>query len=142
VRVDRDVVGVLAAERRLGRAIFQKIARHPVILAGTREVFHGLAEIAAVRLGAAFAGRADEHERKTRLERHGDERGLAVARDAFNADVPSIHGRQRLKIIESARRAPTPGAQRTPLLRRAVVALVGEPDDASGESGAVVGLDA
>ena len=49
---------------------------------------------------------------------------------------------QRLEVVEGPGRAPGPRAQRTPLLGRAALPLVGEPDDARGEAGAVVGLDA
>ena len=34
VRVDRNVAGVLAAERRFRRAVLEEVAGHPVILAG------------------------------------------------------------------------------------------------------------
>ena len=83
VRIDREVARVLAAERRLGGAVLQEVAGHPVVLAGAGEVLDRLAEVAAVQLGAAFAGRADQDHREARLEGHGDERGLAVARDAL-----------------------------------------------------------
>ena len=56
VRIDRKIVGVFAAEGGFGRAVLEEIAGHPVIFAGAGEVFHGFAEIATVRLGAAFAG--------------------------------------------------------------------------------------
>ena len=56
------------------------------------QVLDGLAEVAAVQLGAAFAGRADQHDREARVERHRDERRLAVARDAFDADALRVDG--------------------------------------------------
>ena len=133
---------VLASEGRLGRAVLQEVAGHPVVLAGSREVLHRLAEVAAMRLGAAFAGRAHEHDREARLEGHGDQGRLAVARDPFDADVLGVDRGQRLEVVERAGRAPGPGAQRSPLLGSPALALVGEPDDAGGEAGAVVRLDA
>ena len=142
MRVDRDVVRVLAPERRFGGAVLQEVARHPVVLAGPGEVLDRLPEVAAVRLGATFAGRSHQDDRETGLEGHGDEGRLAVARDAFDPHALCIDRRQRLQVVERAGRAPGPRAQRSPLLRRAALALVGEPDDARGETGAVVGLDA
>src|SRR5215472_15930213 len=73
---------------------------------------------------------------------HRDACRLAMARDALDADVFRIHRRIRLQVIESASRAPSPRAQRSPVIRLARLALVNEPDDAAGESGPVVGLDA
>ncbi len=47
-----------------------------------------------------------------------------------------------LEVIERARCAPAPGAQRAPVVGLARLALVGEADDALGEAGAIVGLHA
>ena len=47
-----------------------------------------------------------------------------------------------LEIVEPARRAPRPGAQRAPVVRLARLALVDEADDAFRQARAVVGLDA
>ena len=47
-----------------------------------------------------------------------------------------------LEIVERARRAPRPRAQRAPVVRLARLALVDEADDALRQPGAVVGLDA
>jgi hypothetical protein len=142
VRVHGNVVRVPCAERRLGRAVPEEVARHPVVFAGPGEVLHLLPEVATVRLGAAFAGRADQHHREARLEGHGDEGGLAVAGDAFDAHAPRVDGGQRFEVVERARRAPGPRAQRSPLLGCPAPSLVGETDDARGEAGAVVRLDA
>ena len=49
MRVHRQVV------RRERAGVFQKIPGHPVILAGTGDVLHQLAEIAAAQLRATFA---------------------------------------------------------------------------------------
>ena len=69
VRVHRHVAGVLAAEGRLGGAVLQEVAGHPVVFAGAGQVLDRLAEVAAVQLGAAFAGRADEHHGEARSRR-------------------------------------------------------------------------
>ena len=53
-----------------------------------------------------------------------------------------VHGGIGLEVIEPARRAPGPGAQRAPVVRLARLALVDQADDAFGQAGAVVGLDA
>ena len=142
MRVDGDVVRVLASERRRGGAVLQEVAGHPVVRAGTSEVLHRLAEVASVRLGAPFAGRPHQHEREARLEGHGDEGGLAVARDSFDPHALGVDRGQRLEVVERAGCAPGPRPQRPPLLGRPAVALVGEADDALGQTGAVVGLDA
>ena len=55
MRVHRDVSGILAAEAGLGRAVLQEVAGHPVILARAREILDGLAEVAAMQLGATLA---------------------------------------------------------------------------------------
>ncbi len=98
------------------------------------------------RADDASAKRTVDDERggasPTRLEGHGDESGLAVARDPFDPHPLGVDRRQRLQVVERAGRAPGPRAQRSPLLRRPALALVGEPDDARGEAGSVVGLDA
>ena len=95
-----------------------------------------------MQLGAAFAGRADEHDREALVERHRDERRLAVARHAFDADALRIDGLVGLEVVERARRAPGPRAQRAPVVGLARLAFVDESDDALRETRAVVGLDA
>ena len=63
VGVDGNVAGSLASEGRLGGAVLDEVAGHPVVLAAG-EALNGLAEIAAQEGGSAFAGGADEnHER-------------------------------------------------------------------------------
>src|SRR5258708_7036950 len=56
VRVYRQVAGIFASERSLGRAVLQKITCHPVIFAGPREILHLFSEIASVRFDATFPG--------------------------------------------------------------------------------------
>ena len=56
MRVDRDIAGVLAAKRCIGGPVLQEVSSHPVILAGSRQIFDGFSEIAPMQLGAAFAG--------------------------------------------------------------------------------------
>ena len=116
VRVDRNVAGVLAAERGLRRAVLQEVAGHPVVLAGAGEVLDGFAEIAAMQLGAALAGGADQHHREALVERHRHERRLAVARHAFDADLLRVDGLVGFEVVEAARGAPRPGAQRAPVV--------------------------
>ena len=123
-------------------AVLQEVAGHPVVLAGAGEVLDRFAPVAAMQLGAAFAGRSDQHDREARVERHRDERGLAVARDAFDADLLRVDRLVGLEIVETARRAPGPGAQRAPVVRLARLALVDQADDALRQARAVVGLDA
>ena len=133
VRVDGKVAGVLAAERRLRRAVLEEVAGHPVVLAGTGEALDGLAPVAAVQLCAAFAGRADEHDGEALVERHRDERRLAVARHAFDADLLRVHGLLSLEVIERASTRPNPkrasapqssGFRGWPLLTRPMMPFV------------------
>ena len=79
-------------------------------VAGGGQVFHRLTPIAAVQLGAPFARRTDEHDRKPRVVRHRDQRGLAVAGHAFDADSRRVHARIGLQMLERARRARGPCA--------------------------------
>jgi hypothetical protein len=106
------------------------------------KVFDSFSPIAAVQFGAAFAGRPDQHDGKARVERHGHEGRLAVARDTFDADMFGVHRFVGFKIVESARGAPGPGAQRAPVVRLAGLALVDQPDDPFGQAGAIVRLNA
>ena len=123
VRIHRQIAGVLAAEGRFRRAVLQEVAGHPVVFAGAGEVLDRFAPIAAMQLRAAFAGGADQHDGEARVERHGDQRRLAVARDAFDADVLGVDGLIGLEIIEPARRAPRPGAQARPSRRACAAGL-------------------
>src|SRR6187402_979262 len=92
-------------------------------------------------LGSAFTGRTNEPHRKARLERHRDECRLAVTRNSLDADLPGVHCGIRFEIIQSARRTPSPGAQRTPIVRLARLALVAQADDALGQPRAIVRLN-
>src|SRR5262249_32822649 len=94
------------------------------------------------QFGAAFAGRADERHREARIEGHGDQSGLAVARDAFDANVLRIHSFVRLQIIESARGAPRPRTQRAPVIGLASLPFVGQSNDSLGEACPIVSLNA
>ena len=67
---------------------------------------------------------------------------FAVTRNAFDADFLRVHGGIGFEIIQSARRAPGPRAQRAPVIRLARLAFVDEADDAFRQSRAVVGLNA
>src|SRR5205814_145761 len=138
----RQVAGVLAAKSGFGRSVLQEISSHPVIFAGASEIFYGFAKIAAVQFGAAFAGGADEHKSETCVECHGDQRGLAVARNAFDADVLGVHSFVGFEIIQAARCSPSPGSQRAPVVRLARLSFVDQSNDSLGEARAIVGLNA
>ena len=142
VRVDGQVAGVLAAKGTFGSTILEKVAGHPVVFAGAGEVFDSFAKIAAMEFGAAFAGRADEHKSKARVEGHGDKCSFAITRNAFDADVFCVDSFIGFQIIQSARGAPGPGSQGAPVVRLAGLALVDETDDAASQARAVVGLNA
>src|SRR5438874_1129038 len=95
-----------------------------------------------MKFRAAFAGGSDQRDREPRFEGHRDERGFAVTRDAFNADVFRVDRGIGFEIVERAGGAPGPGAERAPVVRLAGLAFVYESDDSFGKSGAVVRLDA
>ena len=61
---------------------------------------------------------------------HGDERGLAVAGVAFDADLFGVDGFVGFEIIEGAAGSPGPGAECAPVVGLARLALVAEADDA------------
>ena len=82
-----------------------------MVFAGAGQALDRFAEIAAMQFRAAFARGADERHGETRLKGQRDERGLAIARHAFDADLLRVHGGICFEIIQSARRAPGPGAE-------------------------------
>src|SRR5690606_4866080 len=103
----------------------EEVARHPVIAAGTGEVLDGLAEVAPMQFGAALARRTDQHHSETFIEGHRDQRGLAIARDAFNAYALRIDFTHCFQIVEGTTGTPTPRAQCAPVFGLARRALVG-----------------
>jgi len=86
-----------------------------MVFARPGDVFHQLAPIAAVNLGAAFAGGTDEGDGETLVIGHGHDRSLTIARVALQADLLGVHGFVGFKIIQDAAGAPGPGTQRTPI---------------------------
>src|SRR4029453_2529387 len=100
------------------------------------------AEVAAVDLGTALAGGADKANGEALIVRHGDDGRLAVAGQALDADLLGIHGLVRLEVIEGATGTPRPGAQCPPVVHLAWLPLVAQADDAFGQPGTVVGLNA
>ena len=134
VRVDGQGVPVAA--------VLEVVARHPVILARREHVLDHLAEVAAVQLRAAGARRADVADRKPLVERHRDERRLAVPRVALDADASGIDSLVRLEVVERAAGAPRPCLENAPVVQLARLTPVDEPDDPLRQIGAVVGLNA
>ncbi len=61
---------------------------------------------------------------------------------AFEADLPGVDGFIGFKIVEGAAGSPSPRAQGAPIIELAGLAFVDEADDAFGEAGAVVRLNA
>ena len=53
--VDRNVSRGFATERRFLRSVFQEVARHPVVLAGTGQVLDRFSPIATVQLCSTLA---------------------------------------------------------------------------------------
>ena len=122
--IDGQVVAVS------GPRILEEVAGHPVVFARAGDVLHQLAEVAAVELGAALAGGADEADGEPRVVGHRDERRLAVAREPLDADLLGVDGFVGLEIVEGAAGSPGPGPQRAPVVELAGLALVAQADDA------------
>src|SRR5205823_11820431 len=74
--------------------------------------------------------------------RHANDGRLAPTRVAFQRDATGIHGLIGLEVIQGAAGTPGPGAQDTPIVELARLALVDQADDALVQTGAVVGLNA
>ena len=106
---------------------------HPVVLAAG-EIFDGFAEVVAMEFGAAFAGGCDERDGDARLEGFGDEGGLAVAGDAFDAEFCGVDVRIGIvgEIFDKLGDAPLPGAEGAPVVGFAGLAFVAEADDVPG----------
>ncbi len=134
--VDRQVVG----RQRAG--VLDEVARHPVVLARAGDVLHLLAEVPPMELGAAGARRADEPDREPLVVGHRDDGGLAVARQALDADLLGVDRLVGLKVVERAAGAPRPRPERAPVVQLSRLPLVEQADDAARQPGAVVGLDA
>src|SRR5690606_11462500 len=56
MRIDRDVVGVLATEAGLFGAVFEEAPGHPMILTRAGQVLDGFPEVAPMQLRAALTG--------------------------------------------------------------------------------------
>src|SRR5262245_16123471 len=142
VGINGNVAGVLAAESGFFRAVLYKVAGHPVVFALRRQILHGFTPVATMQFCAAFTGRPNEDERKPRVIGHRDESSLPVPGDAFDSDFLRIDCLVGLEIIQTTGGSPRPGAQPTPVIRLAELPLVDEPNDALGQPGAIVGLNA
>src|SRR5271166_1517995 len=105
-----------------------------MIFAGASDVFDNFSEVTAIEFGSAFAGRTYVGDRKALVVGHGDERGLAIARVAFDADLAGVDGFVGLEIVERATGSPSPGTQRSPVVKLARLALVAQADDALSET--------
>src|SRR5258706_4796422 len=95
-----------------------------------------------MELRSALTGRTDQHDSEARVERHRDQSRLAVPRYTFNSDVLRIDCFIRFEVIQAARSAPGPRAESAPVIRLAGLGLVHQPDDALGQTGPIVRLDA
>src|SRR5262249_21741796 len=71
---------------------------------------------------------------------HGDKRGLAVARQAFDADLFGVDLFCRFEEIERSAGAPGPGTQRAPVIGFTRLSFVAEPNDSFGQTRSVIGL--
>ena len=117
--------GQVAGRQRTG--VLEEVAGHPVELIGGRDIAYLLAEDVPVELGAAFARGADVGDGEARVVRHGDQRGLAVARVALKADLFRVDCLVGFEVVEAAAGAPAPGLQRAPVVEFARLALVARP---------------
>ena len=115
--------------RSEGTRVLKKIAGHPVILGGRSKIFHLLAEFTSENFGASFTRGSNKGNRQTRLVRHGDQGGLSVTREAFNAHLFGVNGFVGLEIVERTARAPSPRPERTPVVQLARLPLVDQTND-------------
>src|SRR5687767_308482 len=126
MRINRDVAGVFAAESGFRRAVLQEGARHPVVLPCPGEILDSLTEVAAVEFRSTLARRADEDNREPGVEGHRDQGRFAIARHTIDPNLLCVYGWIRFEIVESAGRAPGPGAKRSPIVGLAALALIHE----------------
>src|SRR5262249_43534158 len=106
-------------------------------------VLQKFAKDMAMQLDAARSGGGDEAGRDTRVKRHRDNRRLAEARYAGDADLGWINSGIRigLEVVDEAAQAPVPGPQGAPIVAAARLALIRQPDDAFAQP-VIVPLDA
>ena len=100
-----------------------------MIFAGPRKILDLFSKIASVWFNATFPGGAHQHGSKPSIERHGNERSLAITRNTFDTNALRINALVRLQIIKTARGAPAPRPQRTPILRLSSLALICKSND-------------
>src|SRR5262249_36639814 len=103
-------------------------------LARRSHVLDFLAEVAAMDLRSAGPGRTDEPDGEPLVVGHRHESSLAIARQAFDANVLRVHGLVGLEIVEGPAGPPRPRAQRPPAVRLAGLALVAKADAAGRQT--------
>src|SRR5579859_1286500 len=113
-----------------------------MVLGHRSQVFNLLAKLASQDLRAAFARGSDKANGETWIVGHGNQRGFSVARKTLDADLPRIHRFVGLQVVQSAAGAPSPGAQRAPIIELARLAFIGQTDNARGQTTAIIGLKA
>src|SRR5438105_685611 len=103
-----------------------------MVFPGGGEIFNRFAEVAAIELGSALAGRAYQNDGEAGFEGHRHQRGFPKSRDAFNADVLGIDSGIGFQIIQSSACAPSPGTKRSPIIGLAWLTFVDESNDSLG----------
>src|SRR4029077_14683225 len=96
-------------------SIFEEVPGHPVIFGSGSDVFELLAKVAAKDFCATSTGRTDKGDGEPLIGGHGDESGLAVAREALDGDVFGIDGVVGFEIVDSATGAPGPRTEYAPI---------------------------
>src|SRR5581483_8767485 len=145
VGIHGEIGGIQGLAVDVRCAVFEEVPGHPMVFALVGKIFHGFAKVVAMWFGAAFTGRTDERNRDARVKCLGDKGRLAVARYAFDAHLLRIHFGIRVgfEVVDQLADAPLPGAEGTPLIRRARLAFVGQTDDSKAQViPAAIGLDA
>src|SRR5579883_2334539 len=127
--------------RRQWPRVFQKIPRHPVILARSRHVLQLLPKIPPVKFRSALAGRTDVCNRESRVVSHRHQRRFPVTRMAGDPDPSRIYRGVALEVVQRAARSPGPRAKRSPVVEFARLSAIGNPDDSTRKSPAVVFLN-
>ena len=114
MRIDGQILSGSTTEGGFLGGVLDVVAGHPVISTGRCQVLEALAEITTIELCSARAARSNQSHRKTLIERHCDQRSLAVAGNAGDADAFRVDAWFGFKVIECSRRTPSPGTQCPP----------------------------
>ena len=134
MRINGQIRSGSTAECGLLGGVLHVVAGHPVISPRRCQVLQALAEITTIKLCSTRTARCNQSHCKPLIKRHRDQRGLAVARHTGDADSFRIDAGFGFKVIQCARRTPTPGTKRAPVVGLAGLAMIRQTDDAARQA--------